>query len=72
MILRELSKEDLHRPLRAKQVVGALLFLASFGVVGGALMAIPVPWLRIVGAFVAVALLPFYVRAMVRLFREAR
>jgi hypothetical protein len=70
LILSELSKEDLHRPLRAKEVFGILLFMASFGLVG-AVMAIPIQWLRLVAALLVLSVLPFYVKWMVRVFRAS-
>ena len=71
LILRELKSDDLHRSLRPREVVGALLFLASFGLFGGALMAIPVQWLRVAAAVVVFSLLPTYIRWMVRVFRAS-
>lgn len=71
MILRELNKEDLNRPLRAKELVGVLLFILSFGLVGLPLVLIHVQWLRILVLVVVMALLPLYIKAMVRLFRAS-
>ena len=72
LILSELSKEDLHRPLRAREVLGAVLFILSFGVPGAIILAIHAPWLRWVATAGWVVAIPFYTRAVVRRWRASR
>ena len=72
LILSQLSKDELHRPLRAREVLGAVLFMLSFGVPGVILLAIHTAWLRWVAIAVWVVVIPFYTRAVVRRWRTSR
>ena len=69
IILRQLTSDDLHRPLSGKEVVSVVLFLMSFSVFALVLL-VPAGWLRWTAGFVIAALLPFYVTTMVRVFRK--
>ena len=71
-ILSQLTKEELHRPLRAREVVGAVLFMLSFTGPAAIIFAIQVKWLQIVAIAVWVFAVPFYARAVIGRWRASR